>query len=208
MSLAKAQKAAIEDGFLDLLAENKNKFSDAKFDSVTETLSYLAIKYIETLRESLDKKDAVSSGQLADSLKPTEVELNGTIYTVGVLAKDYASYQDEGVDGWAKSRGSRFKFKTKGVDPKGAMVKSIKEWLSREGASARNVKVGVSKREIRGRQVLDATTKRAVSTAYMVKKYGIKPTHFWRDATNEMTVYVKDSLGAALRIDIINTLTQ
>lgn len=208
MSLAKAQKAAISDGFLDLLAEDRNKFSDAKFDSVADTLSYLAVKYIETLRGEMDKKDVVSSGKLADSMKPTEVELNGTIYTVGVLAKDYASYQDEGVDGWAKSNGSRFKFKTKGVDPKGEMVKSIKDWLQREGASARNVKVAISNRERKGKNVQDASTKAAVAAAYMVKRFGIKPKHFWRDATETMTVYVQNSLGAALKIDIINTLTQ
>jgi hypothetical protein len=208
MSLAKAQAAAIEEGFLDLLAEDKNNFSEAKFDSVADTLGYLAVKYIDTLRTQIDKKDIVSSGKLADTMKPTEVELNGAVYTVGILAKDYASYEDEGVDGWAKSQGSRFKFKTKGVNPQGEMVKSIKDWLSREGASARNVKVGISSRERKGMKVQDATTKAAVTTAYMVKKYGIKPSHFWRDATNEMVVYVQSSLGAALRIDIINNLTQ
>ena len=208
MSLAKTQAAAIEDGFLDLLAEDKNHFSDAKFETIADTLGYLAVKYIDVLRTEMDKKDIVSSGKLADSMKPTEVELNGTVYTVGILAKDYASYEDEGVDGWAKSQGSRFKFKTKGVNPQGDMVKSIKDWLSREGASARNVKVGISHRERKGMKVQDATTQRAVTTAYMIKKYGIKPTHFWRDATENMVVYVQSSLGAALKIDIINNLTQ
>jgi hypothetical protein len=208
MSLAKAQAAAIEEGFLDLLAEDKNNFSNATFETVADTLGYLAVKYIDVLRGEMDKKDVVSSGKLADSMKPTEVELNGTTYTIGILAKDYASYQDEGVDGWAKSQGSRFKFKTKGVNPQGEMVKSIKDWLSREGASARNVKVGISSRERKGMKVQDATTKAAVTTAYMVKKYGIKPSHFWRDATENMVVYVQSSLGAALKIDIINTLTK
>ena len=208
MSIASEQASAQAEGFLDLLGQDKNKFSAAKFDSVVDTLRHLAVEYIDMIVEEMGKKDVASSGQLEKSMKPTQVELNGTIYTIGILAKDYASYQDEGVDGWANSRGSRFKFKTKGVDPKGEMVKSIKAWLSREGKSARNVKVAISHRERRGQQIKDASLQAAMAAAYMVKKQGIKPTHFWRDATENMVVVVQNNLGASLKIDIINTLTQ
>jgi len=90
----------------------------------------------------------------------------------------------------------------------GEMVKSIKQWMAREGKSARNVKTPVSSREARGRKLRDATTSAAVQVSYMIKKHGIKPKYFWREATNEFLVYMENELGVAIKIDVINNLTQ
>lgn len=103
------------------------------------------------------------------------------------------------------NRGSIYSFKTKGVDPKGEMVKSIKKWLTREGNSARNVKFAISKRERRGKQI-DEFTRRATSVAYMIKRSGVKATKFFTTASQEMEVYIENELGASLRIDIINNI--
>ena len=86
------------------------------------------------------------------------------------------------------------------------MVASVKQWIQREGLSARNVKKAVTKREGRGQKMLDATTKAAVTASYFIKKKGIKPTHFWRDATNEINAYIESELAIATKIDIINNL--
>jgi hypothetical protein len=88
------------------------------------------------------------------------------------------------------------------------MVKSIKQWMAREGKSARNVKQAVSSREARGRKLQDATTRAAVQVSYMIKRQGIKPKYFWKEATNEFLVYMENELGVAIKIDIINNLTQ
>lgn len=202
------QHAAIDTGFLDLLGEQKAAFSDVAFEDTVNTLGQLALQYVSLITEKIEQKDVASSGKLSDSIEPTTVELSGTVYTVGIKAKDYASYQDEGVNGWAINRDSQFSFKTKGVDPKGKMVKSIRDWLRREGDSASNVKVGISKRERQGGRIQDRSLKRAVSIAYLIKRHGIKPTRFWQDATREMEVYVENELGASLRIDIINNITK
>lgn len=196
------QHKAIESGFLDLLGEQKT--NTVKLDDTVNTLVQLAGLYVSMITENIEKKDVASSGALSDSIDPTEISINGTRYEIGIKAKKYATFQDEGVNGWAKNRGSAISFKTKGVDPKGDFVKSVKSWLQREGKSARNVKVGISPREKRG---MDALTKNAVSVAYMIKRQGIKKTNFWRDATKEMEVYIKNEFGAALKIDIINNLT-
>lgn len=195
------QHKAIESGFLDLLGEEKTE--SVKLDDTANTLVQLAGLYVKMITENIEKKDVASSGKLSDSIEPTTVEVNGSKYTIGIKAKKYATFQDEGVNGWAKNRGSKISFKTKGVDPKGAFVKSIKSWLQREGKSARNVKVSISAREKRG---MDALTKNAVSVAYMIKRQGFKKTNFWKDATKEMEVYIKNEFGASLKIDIINNL--
>jgi len=181
-------------------------FEEPKFNNIADKLAKLAAQYSLRIIDEIEKKDVASSGGLSDSIKPTTVTHKGKIFTVGIKAKDYASYTDEGVSGWALDRGSRFKFKTKGVDPKGAMVKSIKDWMQREGKSARNVKVSVTQRERKGKQIKDATTTAAVSMAYMIKRMGIKPRHFWRDASKGFEVVIQNELGAALKIDIINNI--
>lgn len=205
-NFSKVQHAAIDSGFLDLLGKDNAAFEPVELSDTENTLIQLAAKYIELINQKIEETDTASSGAMQDAIQPTDIEINGTVYTIGITAKEYTSYQDEGVNGWAVDRGSRFSFKTKGVDPKGDMVKSIKGWLKREGKSAANVKVGISERERRGKSLQDAATSKAIGVAYMIKRQGIKPKYFWIDATNEMQLYIKNELGEALRIDIINNL--
>lgn len=205
-SINKAATDFANSGELDLLGSLD--FEEIKLDNVSDSLLVLATQYIDKIIENADKKDISSSGFLSDNIKPTDVEIDGSKFSIFITAPDYLSYQDEGVDGWAKSRGSRFKFKTKGVDPDGEMVKSIKDWLSREKASAKNVKVGISKRENRGMGIKDAATQRAVTAAYMIKRQGIAGKHFLRDATQSMQLVIQNELGAAFKADIILNLTR
>ena len=50
----------------------------------------------------------------------------------------------------------------------------------------------------------DLRLQAAVTTAYMIKRMGVKPTHFWRDTTNEFKVILEKELGTSVKIDIIN----
>jgi hypothetical protein len=206
-SFAAAQHEALNDGFLDLLGEEVSTYEEVQLTDTANTLLIIAAKYVAKLTELIEQRDIASSGGLSDSLGATEVEINGTVYSIGIEVADYASFVDEGVDGVDRSRGSRFKFKRRGADPEGEMVASIKDWLRREGGSARNVKVGISSREIKGQKIADSATKSALAVACAIKSQGIEPTHFWRDATIYIQDVARKELGTALRIDIINNLT-
>lgn len=201
------QHEALADGFLDLLGTNQGDYTAVDFDDTVNTLVQLAGQYISKIVSLINARDVASSGKMSDLIQPTEVTIDGKVYTIGIQMPDYASYQDEGVEGWHESgfRGSRFKFKTRGVDPEGAHVKAIKDWLTRESSSAANVKVGISKRETKGKQ-LDAKTKAAVTTAYMIKRQGIEAKYFLRDATEGMQLVIQKELGKAFKIDIINSI--
>jgi hypothetical protein len=145
---------------------------------------------------------------MADSMQPTMLEFDGKSYRIGITAPEYSTYQDEGVNGWAIDRGSRFSFKTRGVDPNGEMVKSVKAWIQREGASAQNVSRAVTAREAKGKTMMDASTRAAVSASYFIKRKGIKPRKFWAEATDEFKTEMENELGIALKIDIINCITK
>lgn len=190
--------------FLDDLGRGKSEF-DLK--EVQDVMTRMAVTYVDLISNQIEKQDIASSGRMQDLISPTELQVNGTTLSVSIVAPDYATYVDSGVDGWAKSRGSKFKFKTKGVDPKGEFVKSIKEYRAREGSAARNVKVSISSREAKGKSMMDASTKAAVQTAYMIKKYGIAPRNFWSNATDVFKVQLAYELGLAFKIDIINNIT-
>jgi hypothetical protein len=207
-SIAKVQHEALADGFIDLMGTDTENLESVELTDTAKTIVQLAAAYVDLISTKIDEKDLASSGKLQNLITPTNIDFDGTTYSIGINAPFYASYQDEGVNGWAVNRNSRFSFKTRGVDPSGEMVKSIKAWMQREGASARNIKQSVSSREARGRQMQDATTRAAVRTAYMIKRQGIKPKYFWKEATNEFLVLMENELGVAIKIDVINNLTQ
>jgi len=208
MSIAKSQLEAINSKVIDLNVEDRSNFEPATLNNVGSQLNNLAIEYSLMLAQQLQQKDIASSGDLGDSIQPLAVEVNGKVFSVQIQTLAYASYIDEGVDGWAKSRGSRFKFKTKGVNPQGAMVKSLKDYIIREGLSSRNAKPAITQREIKGRKLQDAGTKAATTMAYMIKRQGIAATHFWRDATIKFKAFLENELGEAVKVDIINNIVK
>lgn len=204
--MTKAQHEAVDSGFIDLNTLDAGDYQPIDLADIENTLTIVAAVYVGLLHDAANSKDVKNSGDMIENIKPTKVTKTDNLYSIGITAPDYASYQDEGVNGWKVDRGSRFKFKTKGVNPEGAMVASVKQWIQREGQSARNVKVGVTPRERRGMKMQDATTKAAITASYFIKKKGIKPTHFWRDATTEIQQYFETELAIASKIDIINNL--
>lgn len=207
--MAKISHKQVDDlAYLDEIGGSKSDYKKVKFDDVINTLTQLAGVYIENIINELDKVDAYSSGHLSDNIKPTELEVNGSKYTIGIEAPMYISYVDEGVDGWAVSRGSRFKFKTRGVNPDGDLVANISRWLKREQKTNRSLKKAVSTRERRAKKITDTSKRAAMTAAFMIKRQGIKKKHFFTKATKKFTLIMKQELGTALKIDMINNLTK
>lgn len=91
-----------------------------------DKLTQLAAQYSIALAKKLGDVDASSSGELADSIQPLSIQVKDNIFYVDIVAAKYASFIDEGVDGWANSRGSRFKFKTKELIRKGQWLKVLR----------------------------------------------------------------------------------
>jgi len=208
MSISKSQLHAIDSGFLDLMGDDKALYAPVKLDDIADTLTVVAAKYAEEISNSMDRKDVSSSGRGQDSIAIRDVEIMGSLYTVSIEANKYLSFVNDGVDGWAKSRGSQYKFKTKGVNPDGEMVKAIKQWLIKEGKISRNMKYkAITKREGRQQSIKDVTTRQAMTTAFMIKRQGIKPKRFLEDAKSKMQSYVEKEFAMAIKVDIINNLS-
>jgi len=192
--------------FVDLLGKSKSDFEKVEFEDTINTLEQLAGIYIAKLVDEIDTKDLASSGYMQKNIKPSEVEVNGTKYSIAITAPFYINFVDEGVNGWKQTRNSRYSFKTKGVNPDGEMVKSLKKYLAREMKTAPKGKA-ISTRERKAKKIIDAKTKSAMTAAYMIKRQGIKKRPFLNKVQLDMKQVIKNELSQSLRIDIINNLS-
>lgn len=193
------------------LGEDKSNYSKPELTDIKDTIVFLGKSFAQVLADEMDKKDVSSSGKLQDNIIPGKLEQSGELISVNISAYEYFSYQDKGVSGWANDTNSPYKFRTKGVDPEGEMVKSLKDWLDREGKSSAPTGLGkykITAREKRGGNILDASTQAAVGKAYAIKKYGIRPRKFTEPAIATIRNLAEKELGIALKVDIINNLTK
>jgi len=204
--MTRVQHEAVDSGFIDLNNLDGDDYDAVNLSDIENTLINVAAAYVGLLHEKARQKDVNSSGSMIDDIQATDITKTENGYSIGITAPDYATYQDEGVNGWKVNRGSRFQFKTKGTKEGSAMYNSLKEWVNREGQSARNVKVGVTRRERRGMKMKSVETKAILAAAAGIKRFGIAPTRFWSDATAEINAYIETELGIATKIDIINNL--
>lgn len=199
--------------FIDRLGGSKEDYYEAKFTNVQSTVLKLGILYAKHLADELDKANSVSSGSGSKSLNPDTVVSRGTVTTVNIKGNFYLKFIDKGVDGWGgASKGGLYKFKKGGGGGKGGdfanspMVKSIKDWLTREkgmGSDLKKKPVTVREHMRSKLQSVDITTRRAMSVAYMIKRMGIKPTHFITKATVKVKLDIVKELGEAFKNDII-----
>jgi hypothetical protein len=201
-----AQHEAVDSGFIDLNTLDAGDYQAIDLSDIQNTLVNIAAAYVGLIHENATNKDVVSSGNMIEDIQATDTTTTENGYAIGITAPDYATYQDEGVNGWKVNRGSRFQFKTKGTREGTPMYNSLKQWVNREGQSARNVKVGVTRRERRGMKMQSIETKTILAVAAGIKRSGLKATNFWSDATNEINAYIETELGIATKIDIINNL--
>jgi hypothetical protein len=200
-SISKNQLHALQNGGLLNLGESKSQFKQISLNDLANTLTYLGSQYALNIAEEMGK--AVSNGSTgkgADSIAISDVKIFGSTYTIEVNADEYIKFISEGVDGWGgASKGGKYKFKSKGT-PK-AMVDSIKNWLIQGGNLNR-----IASKSNR-KSITDAATQQAKSTAFMIKRQGIRPKKFIQKATDKTARLASEELGKALRVDIINNLT-
>jgi hypothetical protein len=204
--MTRAQHEAVDTGFIDLNTLDASDYQPIDLSDIKNTLVAIAGAYVGLIHENATNKDVVSSGNMIEDIQATDITTTDTGYAIGITAPDYATYQDEGVNGWKVNRGSRFQFKTKGTREGTPMYNSLKAWVQREGLSARNVKQGVTRRERRGMKMQDTETKTILAVAAGIKRSGLRATNFWSDSTKEINAYIETELGIATKIDIINNL--
>lgn len=205
--MAKRQQKIINNGFLDLLGEEKSQFHTIDLDAISGTLVEIAVEYATLARENLELSGHVATGALSDSIIPTNVTIFGKVYQVDINVSDYYKFVDKGVKGWADEKGGASPYQFKKTFPSKKMVTAIRKWVIREGLKGRGKEnVKGTKRDRKRHKITDTSTQTAIMISQAIKRKGLRPSHFWTRTEDQIREKVKEEFGKALKIDIINNL--
>lgn len=208
MSISKAQAEALAEGFLDSIGVDRvGLFPKETYSE----LILLAGELIQDAQQNLIRSNSISSGALSGSLVAEDPRQEGNIVAIDVLMNFYGLFVNAGVKG-TRAGGSTagYSFKNEIVGRK--MLAAIEEWLKRGKISTATIKkrkyspYGSHERKQAKLGALHEADA-AYAVARSIKQKGIKATGFLDAAVRTTRAKVSDRLGAALKIDIINSLT-
>lgn len=200
MGISKAQASALADSFLDGLGSDKEGFQPR--ESLSEMV-LLAGELIEDAQGNLNRTNTNASGKLSSSLEASEPEQEGSVIKVDVWMEFYGKFVNKGVKGTKSGRGL---YKFKHDKPSRKMVDAILDWQRTGKAKTSNTSSKSTSRNERKNRSISAIDS-AYAIARSILQKGIKPTGFLDKAVASARGKVRDRLGAALRIDVINTIT-
>lgn len=202
MSISKAQAAALAEGFLDNIGEGKEGMPPR---NILTELFLLAGELIEDAQGNLNKSNHNARGKLSESLIADDPTQTSKTVAIDVLMNFYGAFINKGVKGTRSgSSTAGYSFRNEVVSRK--MYKAIADWIENAKISTRSVKKykGYGKHETRRKSIAQYDNTYAVARS--IKQHGIKPSGFMDKAVTTTKNKVSERLGAALRIDIIDSL--
>lgn len=201
MSIDKAQALALADNYLDTQGADKDAVNFLPRETYSEFIR-LAFELADDAKNNLELTNSVSSGDLSDSIEPSEPEMIGKVLRIDIPMLYYGKFINKGVKGVVSGRGL-YQFKT--LFPSRSMLASLEngKGAAQRKISNTNTKKTVSAYEKKNAKVSSAS---AWGAAVNIKKYGIAPTNFMDKAIVTTRDKVADRLGMALKVDIINSL--
>lgn len=217
ISKRKKQTQADYDRLIDLNSFEAKDFKEFDGQPFEVALFNVASAFIDAAATNLNNADRVSSGNLVESIKPSEIKISGNTMEIDISVLDYYKFIDKGVKGWQSGNPSdspyAFKQPQKGGSGKksSAMVTAIRKWLIKEGMASRKLSRkspthAISSRERRRQKITDTATSTAIMISGIIRKQGLKKTNFWTDAEQTALKVAQDEFGEALQISIINSL--
>lgn len=198
--MSKAKAKAIADGFLDDIGSSK---SGLRLRETFSELIILAGELVEEAQKNLNKKNTNASGNLSSSLEVSEPEVTGSIISVDIYMNYYGKFVNKGVKG-TKSGSGLYAFKYE--HPSKKMLHSLKEWVNNAKLKTANTnkKKTISKNEKKNASIGEIDNTYALGRSIL--QHGIKKTGFLDDAVTKTQRKVKERLGLALKVDIIDAL--
>lgn len=202
MSIGKAQASALADNFLEGFGSDKDELQPR--ETFTEII-LLAGEFVESCQDNLNATNTNASGKLSASLEASEPIQVGKAMQIDISMNFYGQFVNAGVKG-TKSGASTAGYSFKFDKPGDKMLAAIADWQDKAKASTKNVnaKRTVSRNEAKNASI-GAQTK-AYAIARSILQHGIKATGFLDKAVKTTENKVADRLGAALRIDVLNSL--
>lgn len=201
MSITKSQAASLAENFYDDIGSNDKGELRAK-----ETLTVFFLicgELAESAQENLNSNNTNATGNLSKSITVEDPKDNGPIVSVDITMEEYGRYINDGVKG-TKSGSGKYAFKYS--NPSRKQVARMLLGIRAARKASKNVN---SKKTISGNEKKNSTLaefSHAWGAARKVKQEGIKATGFFNRAIKKAEASVSERLGAAFKIDILNSL--
>jgi hypothetical protein len=206
INIGNAQKKALSEGF-DFGGEDLSQFG-----VIGNVLEQYGALFLENINKYAKDLEVTNSGNLLKSMT-AEISDTNNLKTFTLKLLDYFDYPNEGVKGIDSSRNapnSPYQYKTYGM-PKEALS-SLKKYILGGRAKISSVKkdkalgIGMEKKGLRGAKGKSAIDTQVATMAYMIKKFGIKATHYFDLAFEETFKDFDDVMNEALGEDIQITI--
>ncbi len=205
-SIKKAQSAAALEG----LGDNRSDFDPVRLSVTENILVQYGTEFKLKVVQKLNEKQNIASGKLADKITP-EVTKSITETVLKIKLLDYYDFINQGVKGVKSSRNapaSPYQFKNFGMSNEGrvSLLKYIQSGRAKVATVKKDVAYGIGL-ERKGKRLTEEQTK-VNQLAYMIKAYGIKATHYFTEAFNEVFADFESIITQAVGEDIAISLKQ
>lgn len=205
-NISQEQALALADGFIDKQGSDRTGLFPR---NVISEVFLIAAEMSEDAQNNLEHDKKVSSGALSSSIKPVNPQKQGSVVSMDVEMNFYGKFVNKGVKG-LKSGHSNAGYSFKTPMPSQGMVKAIQDWIKRGHISSRTTKKYAThgRHDAKQRSLSNTSLNAAFAIARGVKMKGLKPSGFFDKAAAAAQSKYGARLGAALKIDLIDTFTQ
>jgi hypothetical protein len=206
INIGNAQKKALSEGF-DFGGEDLSQFG--VIGGVLEQYGNL---FLENIEKYANQEKVVASGALLKNMT-AEIRDTGNLKTFTLKLLDYFDYPNEGVKGVASSKNapdSPYQYKNYGM-PDEARA-SLKKYILSGKAKVASVKkdkalgIGFEKKNLKQTNKKTIIESQVNTMVYLIKKYGIKATHYFDLAFEETFSDFDDVMTEALGEDVQITI--
>jgi hypothetical protein len=206
INIGNAQKKALSEGF-DFGGEDLSQFG-----VIGNVLEQYGNLFLENIEKYANQEKVVASGALLKNMT-AEIRDTGNLKTFTLKLLDYFDYPNEGVKGVASSKNapdSPYQYKNYGM-PDDARA-SLKKYILSGKAKVASVKkdkalgIGFEKKNLKQTNKKTIIESQVNTMVYLIKKYGIKATHYFDLAFEETFSDFDDVMTEALGEDVQITI--
>ena len=183
-----------------------NKLIDLKDVTLSFFEKYAAI-YLLAISESIKKNEVVGSGKMLKGIDPQISKEDSTMRIYMANYYDFVNKGVKGVKNYKNAPASPYKYKNYGMNAEGRA--SIKDYIQSgkakiSVATKKNTTnaVGLEKKKI---SLIDLKTNTLI---YLIKKYGIKTTNFFDEATESVRKSMIEDISEVMAQTIVIQIGQ